>query len=188
MTSAESTSKEFVRARSGRRFMKVSDDFYSLLQPRPPPKETSFPANLKPPSRKPKAPSSDSKVPLLISRSSRHRLGCRQPLPAIKKAPLTYRDSYPLRDPPDEKFVDIAVRLPDGERIERRFSLGDPLGCVMAFVERHKNGAFELPCELVPSAGRVDGGKSLRHRQMGMSLEELGINRRTLLHLQEIDD
>ncbi|XP_065842722.1 uncharacterized protein [Oscarella lobularis] len=193
------SSNEIVRSRSGRRFKKVVSTPDGTFLPHPPPRRPSNAPSTLPTvvnrdgviaarssSSLLRLNSKKSDVPILISRSSKHRLGARQPLPPIPPATPLYKDTYPLTDPPPrEGFVDIAVRLIDGERIERRFSLADPLGCVLAFVEAHTNERLESPCELVPNGMT---SQTLKPEQMRLSLETLGIRNRTLFYLQLMND
>ena len=96
--------------------------------------------------------------------------------------PLTRKVVLPAEPNQNEKHFILAVKLPSGQRPQRRFKPSDSLQTVMNFAELSSQLDFE-GCELV-----CDVPSHLVFRNLKMTIENSGLKDRTVLHIQVPDE
>ena len=96
--------------------------------------------------------------------------------------PLTRKVVLPAEPNQNEKHFILAVKLPSGQRPQRRFKPSDSLQTVMNFAELSSQLDFE-GCELV-----CDVPSHLVFRNLKMTIENSGLKDRTVLHVQVPDE
>ena len=95
--------------------------------------------------------------------------------------PLRREVTLPLEPESDEPRFRLAVKLPDGQRVQRFFRLGESLNTVVEFAEVESKldlGGYELVC-------------TMPHRiikDLSQSVGESGLQDKTVLHLQLPDE
>lgn len=104
----------------------------------------------------------------------------RQKRPLIRSATFTIEKERPIVRGP---FLTVAVRLPDGKRVAERFDCKDMLQTVCGFALDKMEGLRPPKYSLVTT----DIPKRT-FKDLTISLKDAGIDDKTLLYLQEIDD
>ena len=102
--------------------------------------------------------------------------------PELEFQPLTKKVVLPAEPNQSEKHFILAVKLPSGQRPQRRFRPNDSLQTVMNFAELSSQLDLE-GCELV-----CDVPRHLVFRNLKVTIQNSGLKDRTVLHIQVPDE